>query len=60
MLWEHAVASALERGFQTLSLESDPNAEPFYLHMGAERIGEREVTPGRVLPVMRARLIGDD
>ena len=59
-LWKHAVASALKRGFQTLSLESDPNAEPFYLRMGAERIGEREVTPGRVLPVMRARLIGDD
>lgn len=60
MLWKHAVASALKRGFQTLSLESDPNAEPFYLRMGAERIGEREVAPGRVLPVMRARLTGDD
>jgi ribosomal protein S18 acetylase RimI-like enzyme len=60
MLWQHAVASALNRGFRTLSLESDPHAEPFYLRMGAQRIGEREVTPGRVLPVMRARLTGDD
>ena len=51
-LWEHAVQSARERGYRSLSLESDPNAEPFYLHMGATRIGEREVSPGRRLPVM--------
>ncbi|BAU83063.1 hypothetical protein SLA_2129 [Streptomyces laurentii] len=25
----------------------------FYLRMGAERVGEREVAPGRVLPVLR-------
>lgn len=52
-LWEHAVESACKRGFESLNLESDPHAEPFYLHMGAERIGEREVGPGRVLPLMR-------
>jgi GNAT superfamily N-acetyltransferase len=56
MLWEHAVKSASERGFHTLTLESDPHAEPFYLRMGAERIGEREVAPGRVLPLMRTTL----
>jgi GNAT superfamily N-acetyltransferase len=60
LLWQHAVASARRRGFRTLSLESDPHAEPFYLRMGAERIGGGEVTPGRVLRVMRARLTGDD
>ncbi|GLY64651.1 GNAT family N-acetyltransferase [Amycolatopsis taiwanensis] len=53
VLWEHATSSARERGFRTLELESDPNAEPFYLHMGAHRVGERTVAPGRSLPVMR-------
>jgi len=60
LLWNHAVTSALKRGFRTLSLESDPNAEGFYLRMGAERIGWREVAPGRVLPAMRARLSRED
>ncbi|WP_219502895.1 GNAT family N-acetyltransferase [Nonomuraea ceibae] len=52
-LWEHAVESARGAGFQTLTLESDPHAEAFYLRMGAERVGEREVAPGRRLPVLR-------
>jgi ribosomal protein S18 acetylase RimI-like enzyme len=55
-LWEHATNSARERGFRTLELESDPNAEPFYLHMAAHRVGEREVAPGRWLPIMRIDL----
>jgi GNAT superfamily N-acetyltransferase len=58
MLWEHAVKSASERGFHSLTLEADPHAEPFYLRMGAARIGEREVAPGRVLPLMRTTLVG--
>lgn len=58
MLWEHAVRSASERGFHRLTLESDPHAEPFYLHMGVTRIGEREVALGRVLPLMRTTLGG--
>ncbi|MGH3777017.1 MAG: GNAT family N-acetyltransferase [Pseudonocardiaceae bacterium] len=56
-LWDHAARSARERGFHSLTLESDPHAEPFYLSMGAERIGEREVAPGRVLPLMKAILV---
>ncbi|MGB8996895.1 MAG: GNAT family N-acetyltransferase [Pseudonocardiaceae bacterium] len=56
VLWDHAVKSASERGFRSLTLESDPHAEPFYLRMGAERIGEQEVVPGRLLPLMRATL----
>jgi GNAT superfamily N-acetyltransferase len=52
-LWEHAVISARHAGFHTLTLESDPHAEGFYLRMGAERIGEREVAPGRALPVLQ-------
>jgi GNAT superfamily N-acetyltransferase len=56
ILWQHATESARSSGFQTLTWESDPHAEPFYLHMGAERIDSHEVAPGRVLPVMRATL----
>jgi len=53
-LWEHAISSARARGFESLTLESDPHAEPFYLRMGADRIGQREVAAERVLPLMRA------
>jgi GNAT superfamily N-acetyltransferase len=53
VLIEHAFAAAGRRGFRTLEWESDPNAEPFYRHLGAERVGEREVSYGRSLPVMR-------
>jgi GNAT superfamily N-acetyltransferase len=55
-LWEHAVESARKRGFRRLELESDPHAEPFYRHMGAERVGEYEAASGRLLPVMRVTL----
>jgi GNAT superfamily N-acetyltransferase len=51
-LWEHALRTAKERGFHSLDFESDPHAEQFYLHMGAERTGELEVAPGRLLPIM--------
>ncbi|GAA2608230.1 GNAT family N-acetyltransferase [Streptomyces axinellae] len=56
ILWQHATESARAAGFRTLTWDSDPHAEPFYLHMGAERIGSREVAPGRVLVVMKATL----
>lgn len=56
-LWEHAVRSARERGFRSLQLESDPHAEQFYLRMGAERTGEREVAPQHVLPLMSMSLM---
>ena len=39
-LFDHAVKSARELGGRHLLIESDPNAEGFYLAMGAERIGE--------------------
>jgi GNAT superfamily N-acetyltransferase len=57
MLWDHATSSARERGFHSLTLESDPHAEPFYLRMGAKHVGEREVAPGRLLPLMKAILV---
>ncbi|WP_370947171.1 GNAT family N-acetyltransferase [Amycolatopsis sp. cg5] len=55
-LWEHALASAKAKGFESLDLEADPNAEPFYRHMGAVRTGEHEVSPGRSLPIMTVSL----
>ena len=38
-LFEHAVEQAKELGLATFEIEADPNAEAFYLHMGAKRIG---------------------
>ncbi|MBA3961761.1 MAG: GNAT family N-acetyltransferase [Chthoniobacterales bacterium] len=38
-LFRHAVARAAELGVTRLTIESDPNAEGFYLHMGARRVG---------------------
>ncbi|NUR74349.1 MAG: GNAT family N-acetyltransferase [Hamadaea sp.] len=50
----HATAAAAAEGFESLLIESDPQAEPFYLRMGAVRIGE-QVSPatGRALPLLR-------
>jgi GNAT superfamily N-acetyltransferase len=54
-LFEHAVRTARALGYRELHVDSDPYAEPFYLRMGAERIGEAESTviPGRMLPLLR-------
>lgn len=38
-LFEHAVARARALGFGGFEIEGDPNAEPFYLRMGARRVG---------------------
>ncbi|HEY0378304.1 MAG TPA: GNAT family N-acetyltransferase [Pyrinomonadaceae bacterium] len=53
-LWEHAVWTTARLGFQTLTIESDPYAEAFYLAMGARRVGEvpSSSLPGRVLPLL--------
>lgn len=61
LLWNHAVATARGLGYMQMTWESDPNAEGFYLHMGAERVGEVESTvqPGRLLPRMRYLLQND-
>lgn len=61
LLWDHAVATARGLGYAQMTFESDPNAEGFYLHMGAERVGEVEssVQPGRLLPRMRYLLQRD-
>ena len=57
-LWRHAVATATRLGCSEMVWQSDPQAEGFYLAMGARRAGESASTvkPGRMLPLMRFRL----
>jgi GNAT superfamily N-acetyltransferase len=57
-LWQHAVSTATKLGCSEMVWQSDPQAEGFYLAMGAQRAGDSEstVTPGRMLPLMRFRL----
>lgn len=62
LLWEDAVQRAARRGYDRLLVQSDPNAEGFYLRMGAERIGQvpSGVIPGRSLPLMLFPLSGGE
>jgi GNAT superfamily N-acetyltransferase len=57
-LLARACEVAREWGAAELELESDPNAEAFYVHLGARRTGlvESRVVPGRQLPRMRLPL----
>ncbi|MFK8014927.1 MAG: GNAT family N-acetyltransferase [Gammaproteobacteria bacterium] len=54
-LWRHAVALAHDIGITTITIQSDPYAEPFYAAMGAVTTGSKPSgsVPGRVLPLMR-------
>jgi uncharacterized protein (TIGR00730 family) len=52
-LFEHALATAGELGFEALQIEADPNAEGFYLAMGAVRVGDVRSDSGRTLPLLR-------
>ncbi len=51
-LFEQAKVSVRQRGGCSMLIQGDPNAESFYVAMGAEKIGERESAsvPGRLLP----------
>jgi GNAT superfamily N-acetyltransferase len=53
-LWEDAVDRATELGYDRLLIQSDPNAEGFYVSMGAERIGDvpSQARAGRTLPLL--------
>jgi ribosomal protein S18 acetylase RimI-like enzyme len=56
-LFYHAASRADSSGAETLSIESDPNAEGFYRRMGARRVGEIVYEldgRGRVLPLLVA------
>jgi GNAT superfamily N-acetyltransferase len=61
-LFLHAVQRTNELGYRALEIESDPNAEGFYLRMGACRIGSsiRETEHGRrELPTLVYEIRGD-
>ncbi|MER5627762.1 GNAT family N-acetyltransferase [Streptosporangium sp. NPDC002544] len=61
-LFEHAVAAAGDLGFARLTIDADPNAEPFYLAMGVTRIGATPsgAIPGRLLPLLAITIVGRD
>jgi GNAT superfamily N-acetyltransferase len=40
LLFEHAMREAARLGASAVAIEADPNAEGFYLKMGARRVGE--------------------
>jgi GNAT superfamily N-acetyltransferase len=53
-LFRHAIETARAAGAPAFFILSDPNAEGFYLAMGAARTGERvDTSSGRILPVLR-------
>jgi GNAT superfamily N-acetyltransferase len=59
LLFEHAMDRAASRGAKHVEIEADPNAEGFYLRMGARRAGENvyEIEgQRRVLPRMLVEL----
>lgn len=56
-LWEHLIGEARSRGLSSVEILADPNAEGFYLTMGAERVGDAPSDvfgPDRMLPLLRA------
>ncbi|WP_212914834.1 GNAT family N-acetyltransferase [Streptomyces sp. TS71-3] len=58
LLFGRALTVARNAGFVRLTIDSDPNAEPFYRAMGATRIGTAPSgsIPGRVLPLLEITL----
>ncbi len=58
-LFIHALERSRIRGASKLKIEADPNAQPFYEHMGARKVGERSSEIDgqlRILPVMEIEL----
>ena len=45
ILWDHAIETARSLGASVMTLDADPNAEPFYRRMGAETVGEHDWEP---------------
>jgi GNAT superfamily N-acetyltransferase len=53
LLLADALARANQAGVELLLIESDPNAEPFYIGQGAVRTGQRRSgSTGRLLPLL--------
>jgi GNAT superfamily N-acetyltransferase len=53
-LWTHMLEQARRLGYRAVRIQSEPNAEGFYVKMGARRVGsvESTVVKGRMLPLM--------
>ncbi|AWL88449.1 MULTISPECIES: GNAT family N-acetyltransferase [Streptomyces] len=58
-LFAHTMDEARRLGFTRLTIDADPNAEPFYRTMGAVRIGATPSgsIPGRELPLLEIVLV---
>lgn len=58
LLIEAAKAHAKSLSMEALSIDADPNAEQFYIRIGAVKVGETpsESIPGRVLPQLLLNL----
>ena len=61
-LLTHACEAARERGYATLLIQGDPNAEAFYRAAGAQNVGSRKSAsiPGRELPLLEISLAPPD
>lgn len=59
LLWNSIVKIAKEAGIKAFTIDADPNAEEFYIKMGAIRIGEVASTVfiNRALPLLKVTLI---
>ncbi len=59
-LWHHAIQTASQLGYAELQLTSDPNAEAFFIKLGARRFA-KTASPleGQELPVLRFPLASD-
>jgi GNAT superfamily N-acetyltransferase len=56
ILFEHALERARELGALRMEWEADPNAVPFYKHMGGVVTGDIETAMGRRIPTMAVYL----
>lgn len=58
LLWQHGIDLARSLGARVVTLGADPNARPFYEHMGAVVVGEQPspIIPERRNPLMRYTL----
>ncbi|MGE7596979.1 GNAT family N-acetyltransferase [Lysinibacillus fusiformis] len=58
IIWNHLLNKAKELELREFTIDSDPNAEGFYLKMGALNIGSTPSTvfPDRSLPLMKVKV----
>ena len=62
LLFEHAMDRSASRGASIVEIEADPNAEGFYVRMGARLVGENVYDmegERRALPLLQVELSGD-